>query len=110
MIEWTHLEIIIAVTICTFLTRCAAFLLFPASRPVPGYIRFLGKTLPQAITGILIIYWLRDTRFTDGGHGLPELAAGTIVIVMHHWKKNILLSTVTGTTCYMLIRQFIPLP
>ena len=40
----------------TVLTRFLPFVLFPADKPTPKYIQYLGKVLPSAVFGLLVIY------------------------------------------------------
>ena len=99
------------ITICIFAlgtmaTRFLPFLLFPAGRPTPKYVLYLGKVLPPAALGLLVIYCLKDVRFLTGSHGLPELIAIALVTALHVWRRNMLLSIAAGTICYMLLVQF----
>ncbi len=100
------------VTICmvilgTALTRFLPFLIFPAGKPTPKYIRYLGKVLPAAVFGLLVVYSLRNLNVFTGTHGLPELVAVSVVVGLHLWKKQMLLSIAGGTICYMLLVQYI---
>nr|WP_300325559.1 branched-chain amino acid transporter permease [uncultured Anaerostipes sp.] len=91
----------------TALTRFLPFLIFPADKPTPKYIRYLGRVLPAAVFGLLIVYCLRNVSFFTGDHGLPEIISIGIVIALHLWKKQMLLSIAGGTICYMLLVQII---
>lgn len=91
----------------TILTRFLPFLLFPAGKPTPQYIRYLGKVLPSAVFGLLVIYCLKNVNPFTGSHGIPELLAVALVIVLHLWKRQMLLSIAGGTIVYMLLVQFI---
>ena len=91
----------------TMLTRFLPFLLFPAGKPTPKYIQYLGKALPAAVFGLLVVYCLKDVRLLTGSHGLPELIAILVVIGLHLWKRQMLLSIAGGTVCYMLLVQFV---
>ncbi len=91
----------------TVLTRCLPFLLFPAGKPTPKYIRYLGKVLPSAVFGMLVIYCLKNVTIVSGNHAVPEFSAIAVVIVLHLWKRQMLLSIAGGTICYMLLVQFI---
>ena len=75
---------ILMVVIGTMMTRFLPFLLFPAGKPTPKYIQYLGKVLPAAVFGLLVIYCLKDVSIFSGSHGLPELAAIVLVIVLHY--------------------------
>ena len=91
----------------TVLTRFLPFLLFPAGKPTPKYIQYLGKVLPAAVFGLLVIYCLKNVSIFAGSHGIPELLAIVVVVALHLWKRQMLLSIAGGTVCYMLLIQFI---
>lgn len=89
------------------MTRFLPFLLFPADKPTPKYVQYLGKVLPAAVFGLLVIYCLKDVSFFTGSHGIPELIAIGVVVLLHLWKKQMLLSIAGGTICYMLLVQLV---
>lgn len=89
----------------TMVTRFLPFLLFPVGRPTPKYIQYLGKVLPSAVFGLLVIYCLRNVNVLSGNHGIPELISIGVVILLHIWKRQMLLSIAGGTVCYMLLVQ-----
>ena len=91
----------------TVLTRFIPFLVFPAGKPTPRYIQYLGKVLPAAVFGLLVVYCLRNVDLFAGSHGIPEFLAILVVVVLHLWKRQMLLSIAGGTVCYMLLLQFI---
>ena len=91
----------------TLLTRLLPFLVFPAEKPTPKYIQYLGTVLPSAVFGLLVVYCLKDVSLFAGSHGIPELISIAIVIGLHIWKRQMLLSIAGGTLCYMLLVQFV---
>ena len=91
----------------TMLTRFLPFLLFPAGKPTPKYIKFLGKFLPAAVFGLLLIYSLKNVSIFTGNHALPELISLAVVAGLHVWRRNMLISIAGGTFCYMLLVQFV---
>lgn len=95
------------VVLGTMATRFLPFLLFPADKPTPKYIQYLGKVLPAAVFGLLVVYSLKDVSILRGSHGIPELIAIAVVVVMHLWKRQMLLSIAGGTICYMLLVQLV---
>lgn len=95
------------VVLGTMLTRFLPFLIFPAGRPTPKYIRYLGDVLPSAVFGLLVVYCLKNVSVLTGSHGLPELIAIAVVVGLHRWKKQMLLSIAGGTVCYMLLVQLV---
>lgn len=97
---------IILVVLGTMLTRFLPFLLFPADKPTPKYIQYIGKTLPSAVFGLLVIYCLKNVSVFSGAHGIPELISIIVVVMLHLWKRQMLFSIAGGTICYMLLVQF----
>lgn len=95
------------VVLATMLTRFLPFLVFPAGKETPKYIKYLGKVIPAAVFGMLVIYCLKNVNPFAGSHGLPELISIAVVIALHFWKRQMLLSIAGGTVCYMLLVQLV---
>lgn len=95
---------IIIVTIGTMITRFLPFIIFPESKTPPKIVAYLGSVLPYAVIGLLVVYCLKDSVFTEY-HALPELLAIAAVVIVHKWKKNTLLSIGVGTVLYMILVQ-----
>ena len=93
------------VVLGTALTRFLPFLIFPSGKPTPKYIQYLGKVLPAAVFGLLVVYCLRNVDLLSGSHGLPELLSILLVIGLHVWKRQMLLSIAGGTIFYMFLVQ-----
>lgn len=91
----------------TAATRFLPFLLFPVGKPTPPYVRYLGKALPPAVFGLLVVYCLRGVSLLSGSHGIPEAAAIAVVAGLHLWRRQLLLSIAGGTVCYMLLVQLV---
>lgn len=97
----------------TVLTRFLPFWIFPAARPgrparpTPPYIQYLGRFLPAAALGLLVVYGLKDVSLLTGSYGLPEGIALAVLAGLHLWKRNMLLSIAGGTVCYMLLVQLV---
>ena len=90
----------------TMVTRFLPFLIFPEGKEPPEFIQYLGKVLPYAVIGLLVIYCLKDVP-ESGTYGIPEFLAIVFIVLLHRWKKNILLSIGGGTVFYMLLVQFV---
>ena len=106
----TLLQQIITIAMCaaaTMLTRFLPFMVFRSDRPTPKYIQYLGKVLPGAIFGMLVVYCLRNVSPMQYSYGLPELIAIAVTIGLHLWRRQMLVSIAGGTICYMLLVQFI---
>lgn len=100
----------ITIAICalgTLATRFLPFLLFNGKRPTPRYVQYLGKALPSAIFGMLVVYCLKNVDILAGSHALPELIAIVVTVALHLWRRQMLLSIAGGTVCYMLLVQLV---
>jgi len=84
-------------------TRFLPFLVFPKGKTPPKFVQYLGKVLPCAAIGLLVVYCFKDVA-SSGTYGIPEILLVLLIIVLHKWKKNTLLS-IGGTALYMLLVQ-----
>ena len=101
-------NIIIAVVVLgTMLTRFLPFIVFNSEKSIPTYVQYLGRVLPPATFGMLVVYALRKTKITGGNYGLPELLSILVIIALHAWRKSMLLSIAGGTIVYMLFVQLV---
>lgn len=98
------LIMVFAIALTTVFTRALPFLLFPQNKETPKYIRYLGRVLPCAVIGMLIIYCLKNV---SAPFGMPELISVAAVVLLHKWRHNTLLSIGGGTVLYMLLIQFV---
>ena len=90
----------------TMVTRFLLFLIFSEGKEPPEFIQYLGKVLPYAVIGLLVIYCLKDVP-GSGTYGIPEFLAIAFIVLLHRWKKSILLSIGGGTVFYMLLVQYV---
>ena len=98
--------ILIAVmSIVTILIRFLPFLVF--RKQTPKYVSYLGRVLPPAIIGMLVIYCLKDITPSVHPFGIPELIAASCVVGVQAWKRNSLISILTGTVLYMVLIQLV---
>ncbi|SJZ40619.1 branched-chain amino acid transporter permease [Anaerorhabdus furcosa] len=101
------LLIILAVALGTIITRFTPFILFPESKELPPIITFLGKTLPPAMMGLLVVYSLKNVSVLVSPYGIPEAISLVIITILHLWKRNVLLSIGVGTLVYMFLIQVV---
>jgi branched-subunit amino acid transport protein AzlD len=85
------------------LTRFLPFIVFRDH--TPRYVSYLGRVLPAAIIGMLVIYCLKDISPLARPYGIPELIAAACVVAAQAWKRNSLISILTGTAIYMILIQ-----
>lgn len=101
---------IITIGLCiagTMLTRFLPFIVFRENKKTPAYIQYIGKFLPSAVFGMLVVYCLKNVNILQGSHGLPEVISILVTGGLHIWKRQMLLSIAAGTICYMLLIHFV---
>ena len=95
-------------TAATMLTRFLPFVVFSSKdQQPPEVVRYLGRVLPAAIFGMLIVYCLKGVSLTSGSHGIPEAIAIGVTVALHKWKHQTLVSIAGGTLCYVLLVQMV---
>ena len=107
MADLHDILLVAVVALVTIALRFLPFWIFGENRTTPPLITHLGKVLPYAIMGMLVVYCLKDIRFTAAPFGIPEAIGCALVAGLHIWKRNTLLSIGAGTLCYMLLVQFV---
>ena len=95
------------IALVTAALRFLPFLIFRGNRSTPKYIEYLGKVLPYAIMGMLVVYCLKGVSFAEAAGWLPYLLASAAVVLLHLWKRNTLLSIISGTVIYMILVQLV---
>lgn len=116
---------ILVMALVTFLTRALPFLLFDRGESPPKLVLYLGRVLPPAVIAMLIVYCLRTPALTVAPEltadmsniwaavvsffvgWAPQLISGAVVVLLHLWKKNDLLSIFGGTILYMILVQVV---
>lgn len=91
-------------SLVTIFLRFAPFL-FVKGKMISPQIQSLSSALPYAVMGMLVVYCLRDTSFIQPPYGLYETLALGVTTMIHIWKRNTLVSIITGTIFYMILIQ-----
>lgn len=87
--------------------RFLPFLVLGGDRKNPPIIQKLGRILPYAIMGMLVVYCLKGVSFTNAAGFVPSMVACLVVGVLYIWKRNTLVSIILGTLCYMFLVQVV---
>ena len=107
----TAVQMGLTVAVCaaaTMITRFLPFLIFSGKdRQPPEAVQYLGRVLPAAIFGMLVVYCLKNVTLFEGSRGIPEALALLATVVLHKWKHQTLLSIAGGTLCYVLLVQLV---
>ena len=85
--------------------RFLPFIAFGKKRP--EFVLYLGRVLPPAVMAMLSVYCLKGIDLLSGSHGMPEIIACLVVIALHVWRRNTLLSIIAGTGVYMFLVQVV---
>ena len=99
--------LILTMTAGTMATRFLPFLLLGDKRQTPPFISYLGKVLPFAIMGMLVVYCLKGVAVTQLSSVAPAALGVAITAGLHLWKHNTLLSILGGTVVYMVLVQMV---
>ena len=97
--------LVLTMAAVTALLRFLPFLVF--RKHTPDYVSYLGRVLPPAVIGMLVIYCLKDVTLTAAPFALPELIASAVVVGAQVWKRSVLVSILAGTAAYMLLVQVV---
>lgn len=95
------------ISLATIFTRALPFILFPENKKTPKYIKYLSNVLPYTITGMLVVYCLKDISFRIHPYALPEIISIAVIITLHLWRKNTLLSIGIGSLLYIILVQYV---
>ena len=101
------LLLIAVMSLGTVFLRGFPFLIFSAKDKLPNTIVYLGRVLPSAVMGMLVIYCLKDVNPLVAPHGFYELTASAVVILVQSWRRNMIFSIIAGTATFMLLQNFI---
>ena len=104
---WQSVVLIAVVVLGTMLTRYLPFMIFPAGKPTPKYVQYLGEVLPFAVIGLLVVFSLKNTVLLAWPYGIPEAISIICIVLLHLWRKSMLLSIAAGTIIYMLLIQLV---
>ena len=104
MTVWQSVIMIAAIILATVLTRSLPFIIFSGGRQIPPFVNYLGKVLPFAVTGMLVVYSLKDAPF-NAWHGAPEFICTALTLALHFCRRSMLLSIAGGTLAYMFLVQ-----
>lgn len=97
--------IVAVVAAVTIALRFLPFFIYGEKKKTPEVILYLGKVLPYAIMGMLVVYCLKSLPTGTISEGAAQLFACVVVAGLHLWKRNTLLSIIGGTAVYMILVQ-----
>lgn len=98
---------IVVIALGAQISRWLPFVAFSDKKELPKFVQYLGRVLPPALMGLIVVYCFKGVPILTGSHGLPELIATAVVIATYAWKEKLLVSVASGTVVYMLLVQFV---
>ena len=96
---------ILVVVLGTILTLFLPYLVFTERRRIPQVITDLGRLLPPAVFGLLVIYCLRNVDILNPTQLVPTAAALVITAALFFWRRDMLLPMAGGTLAYMMVMR-----
>jgi Predicted branched-chain amino acid permeases (azaleucine resistance) len=106
----TYLQQVITIglmSLAVIMTRLLPFLLFPSKERTPHFVRFLGKYLASAVFGMLVVYCIKDHSLSLSGQNLSRFIGVAACVLLHLWRKNLLLTIAGGTVVYMSVLRYL---
>lgn len=106
----TLIQKIVTIGLCsvaTILSRALPFIIFNEKHKTPKIILYIGRVLPLPLFILLLVYSLKETNILGGQHGIPELIGVGVTIVLHLWRRSMLLSMAGGVIVYMILVQVV---
>lgn len=93
----------------TYSTRLFPFVLFGGGngKKPPAVVTYLGKYFPPAIICAILIYCFSGAVLPHWPFAIREAVAAALVVVLHLWKGNAMLSIFGGTIAYMVLAQVV---
>lgn len=88
--------------------RALPFLFFAGRKP-PAWLGFVEAYMPAIAMTVLAVSSFTSIDWTVPARGPVTAVAGLLVIVLHLWKRNALISILGGTALYLLLSA-LPLP
>lgn len=99
---WAMIAVIAFVTAAL---RFLPFWIWSGKRKTPPLFQRLGQVLPYAIMGMLVVFCLKNVQPAEPASIIPAVAGCAVVAGTYLWKRNTLLSVISGTVCYMVLLQ-----
>ena len=99
--------IIVLAVAATLLTRAIPFIIFPEGKERPQTVLYLGRVLPAAVFGCLVVFCLKDTDFTAGAYGVPEMLSAAVTAAVHVLLRNMMVSIASGSLLYIVLVNFV---
>lgn len=67
-------------------------------------LAYVGKALPAYVMMLLVLYEIKLDSFVVYPYALPALISLGIVVMMHIWLRQVLLSMSVGTASFILLK------
>lgn len=111
--NWYTVMLIAITAVITFLLRAFPFMIFGGGKQMPDKVKKVADLLPPAIMAVLTVYCVKSDLLTiQTGFNIASLGtvvALIVVVAVHLWKRNTLLSIGLGTVVYMVLIRVLPL-
>lgn len=100
--------LIVVAALVTFCLRGMPFVVFSGKREMPPFVKNVADLMPAAIMAVLVIYCIKGDIVTLSMGSVATAVSALAVILLHLWKRNILISIFGGTAVYMALLHLLP--
>lgn len=66
----------------------------------------IGRELPAYVMMLLVLYEIKLDSFVVYPYALPALLSLLLVVIIHLWYRQVLLSMLLGTVSYVILLHF----
>lgn len=95
---------ILLMSLVTFSVRALPFYCIEFFKDHP-IVRYLSIILPATIMPILVFYSFMIDKSGAAVHYIPEIAASLLIVFIHIWRRNLMISMIVGITAYVIFYE-----
>ncbi|MCL1913876.1 MAG: AzlD domain-containing protein [Eubacteriaceae bacterium] len=94
--------------LATQITRWAPFILLSKAKGSFAFLQYLGKVVPSAAIGLLVVYCLRDLDFSaQASRSIAAATSAALTAAIQAAKGKTPFSIAAGTLAYMLLIRLV---
>lgn len=103
MTDMQFAALVLILAAATAATRALPFVIFRETDRQPVFVEYLGRVLPAAMMGLLVVYCYKDVSISESIQLISTAVASAAVVAVHLLRHNTILSIVAGTAVYTLL-------
>jgi branched-subunit amino acid transport protein AzlD len=108
MPDYPYIAAALAVAVAITVTLRTAPFLIKNTIDESALLIDVGRWMPLGAIAILTCYCLTTIDYLSANHGLPEIVGVVITVGVHLWRRNAVLSILTGTIACLVLTNLQP--